>query len=176
MEPSLEKHLNDLAGRMGSFLRGFEDPRVHLGSPARFAAQFRTVMDCPAFHAAGAHRLVSFSEAARSYRLSRLDTAGDQPATPVSLMIRGLHEASSFSFGNAGELVPGSVRDDVSKLLRVPALTFYLQCSDREQFFATLDDIAARKGFRLAKRSGSRMICPICGSTLARESKPPAVR
>jgi hypothetical protein len=176
MQPPLEKHLNDVAGRMGGFLRGFRDPRVHLGSTERFAAQFRILMECPLFHSSAASRTVSFAEAAGSFRVPASDPAAAEPATPASALIQGLREAESFAPENAGELIPARLLDDVSALLRVPALVFYLQFSDRALFFATLGDVASRNGFRLAKSSGSQMICPTCGSPLIRGGSPPAAR
>jgi hypothetical protein len=159
--------MDEVAARMGGFLRGFDDSRIHLGSARRFADQFRRVMNHPALRTAGEGQPVSYSEAVRFYRLSGPEAQDGQNATPVSTMMRGLREAASLATELRGELDAARVREGVTSLLRLPALMFYLQVSDYDRFFAKASAAAEKNGFLLARSSaGLKMVCPSCGGAL----------
>jgi hypothetical protein len=165
---ALDRHLDALATRMGGFLRGFDNPRVHLGSAARFAVEFRKITCYPALHPPGEGRAISYSEAAGLYRAPHIDRVGEKPADPIFTMIHALGGQSTLSAGIRREFPLDRLRRDVVRLLRVPLLLFYLQVSDRASFFAALDEVAEKGGFPLAKGArGSAMVCPGCGSTLS---------
>ena len=164
MRSPYDLYLDAIAARMGRYLRGFDDPRIHLGSPGRFASQFRKVMELPALHRAGEDRLVSCAEALSSLAMRRDEAAGGQSANPAALMTQVLEAAGG---GMPGE----TLRKDVEELLRFPALSFYLQVSNRKAFFTALREVAANNAFRLATRSkDSRIVCSVCRNPVLPET------
>ena len=167
---TLDRHLDAVATRMGGFLREFGNPRVHLGSAARFSAEFRRLMALPAIHAPGGKRMISYSEAAEFFRAPSAGAGSTRPAEPVTTMVWGLSQASVPDGAIRGELPLEALRKDLATLLRLPVLLFYLSISNREAFFARLAEIAARDGFPLVTGEGrpqaSGIPCRSCGSAL----------
>ncbi len=163
---TLDQRLDAVASRMGGFLRGFRDPRVHLGSAARFNVEFRRIMSLRALNAPGAKHPISYSEAAESFRAPAAAAASSGPADPVTTMVQGLGQAADGHASLRRELPLGTLRQDLSALLRVPALFFYVSISDREAFFTRLAGIAASEGFPLIAGEGSGARCRSCGSVL----------
>lgn len=163
MKSMLDSNLDSLAIRMGGFLRGFNDPSVHLGSSARFAVEFRKILELPELHSTGIERAFSYSEAARRYRFAHLEATGNDPSDPVSTMIRGLSCAPQPAAGIQGEHPLWRLREDLQRILRVPALLFYLQVADRAAFYIKLNEVARKGSFPLAAGwKGSGMSCPSC--------------
>jgi predicted RNA-binding Zn-ribbon protein involved in translation (DUF1610 family) len=167
---SLDKHLDSVAERMGGFLRGFDDPRVHLGSTARFNGEFRKVLALPAIHPSGEKKRISYSEAVGQFRVPALAGTASAPADPVTAMLRGLADAPVALDRARRELHPAALRNDLAALLRMPAMLFYVSISDQEAFFERLAQIAAREAFPLimARDQGlkAQARCPSCGSAL----------
>jgi len=165
---SLDQHLDAVARRMGGFLRGFDDPRLHVGSADLFVKEFKIVMDCPALHPPGGERTISYSEAAGSFRVSPITTVHKELEDPVSAMVRGLGESSLFAAREGKELPLDKLREDLAALLRVPTLLFYFQISDRTAFFTSLEQMAKKFDFPVVTEGGGSIPghCPVCGSNL----------
>jgi hypothetical protein len=165
---SLEQHLDAVARRMGRFLRGFDDPKFHVGSADLFVQEFKIVMDLPALHSPGDERTISYSEAAGSFRVSPTATVHKEQEDPVSAMVRGLGESSLFIAREGKELALDKLREDLAALLRVPTLLFYFQISDRTAFFTNLEQMAKKFDFPVVTGGGESIPgnCPVCGSNL----------
>ena len=165
-----EKHLDAVATRMGGFLRGFNDPRIHSGSAAGFNAEFRNVMAWPALHLPGEKRTISYSEAAASLLAPAVTADIYEAADPVGTMIRGLCEVPDSAAALRRVFPPATLQNDLAMLLRRPALLYYLSITDREAFFARLAGIARKDSFPLVtgegQVQGSGSSCPACGSAL----------
>ena len=58
--------LDAVAVRMGGYLRGFDDPHIHVGSRVGFILEFRKIMDFPALSQPGQSKKISYAEAATS--------------------------------------------------------------------------------------------------------------
>jgi len=167
---TLDKHLDSVATRMGGFLRGFGDPRVHVGSTARFHAEFRKVMAFPALHPPGEKRTISYSEAAGRFLAPSIAGASRGPSDPVAEMVRGLIDVPMSVSALRRELPMETLRNDLAALLRTPVVLFYVSLSDQKAFFGRLAEIAARDGFPLitgeGQAQGSRARCHSCGTAL----------
>jgi predicted RNA-binding Zn-ribbon protein involved in translation (DUF1610 family) len=167
MQQSLDAYLEKIAGEMGAFLRDFSNNRVHLGSSQTFARQFRTLLEYPVLRSAQQEPFVSYLNAAESYRLSPSSLLS--PADPVDVLLNGLAEISAAAAQARAFLSTDNLREDLKKLLRIPALIYYLQIKDARAFIAALKEIARKKKFKLAHGSDPmRLACPACGSLLAR--------
>jgi hypothetical protein len=165
---SLDKHLDSVATRMGGFLRGFDDPRVHLGSTGRFNAEFRKVMGLPAVHLPGEKRAISYVDAAGQFRVQAPAIPSPGPVDPVITMVRGLADIPVTLDTAHRELRPAALRKDLAALLRMPVMLFYVSLSNREAFFGRLAEVAARESFPLitAGEQAQASRCPSCRSAL----------
>jgi len=164
---TLERHLDAVAGRMGGFLRGFYDPRVHVGSKAGFILEFRKIMDLPALGQPGHLKKISYAKAAASCRVSMPSAEIAAASDPVSTLVRGLHEASILSGETRGELPLDALESDLTSLLRIPIMVCYLSIADRERFFADVKRMAGSQGLPLVALEEmpehGRVACPKCG-------------
>ena len=50
MQESLARHLDKSALQMGGFLRGFDDPSIHVEATAEFISSFRKVLEFTMLH------------------------------------------------------------------------------------------------------------------------------
>jgi len=168
LNEQLDRHLKAVAGTMGGFLRGFDNPRVHVGSADLFVKEFRKVLDHPALHLPDGNQVVSYAAAAGSYRVPADAAAAAKPDNPISALLRGLNESAPFTTHARHLLQPAPLRADLAALLRVPVLLFYLQVTDTAAFFARLAIIAEQEAFPLAAGSGESTArggyCPACGA------------
>jgi LSD1 subclass zinc finger protein len=163
----VDRHWQDLAVRMGSFLRGFDVPTVHLGSVAQFAGEFRKILYIRAIRTPSNNREISYAEAVRSSRLPPVDAEAIDPADPISILLSGLRGPMAHAGGSRIQLSRPLLVRDLSRMLRFPIMRFYLQLSDRERFFCMLEEIAEEHDFSLV--CGARCAevnCPICRSPL----------
>jgi len=119
----------------------------------------------------GQEQVVSYAEAADCCRtlFPAPDYAG--PDNPLSALVRGLAESAHLAAHARCQFPLNPLREDLSALLRVPLLLFYLQVTDTAAFFAGLEKMASLESFPLvAGGSESRAAaasCPACGSRLA---------
>jgi hypothetical protein len=154
--------LREIGARMGRFLPGFDDPRFHLGSPDAFASQFVKIMDLPMLHREG--KLISCAEA-----------FGISPTAVGRVLDKNFEDPASLMAGcvrAANAQTPEEeILEDIRNLLRYPALSFYLQVSELNAFFAALADMAVRQAFRLATQlPGAPAACSWCSYPMARDA------
>jgi len=166
----VDLHLNTVARSLGRFLRGFDDPRVHNGSPELFQREFRKVMAIPGLRVPGQAKAISYAEAAASGHRPPGPASAKAPDSPVSVLVLGLTIPATSSRGAGLELPLEPLGHDLAALLRAPVLLFYLQVSDRDRFLRELAAIARRDGFPLLPAATDPAAgpppCPACGSAL----------
>jgi hypothetical protein len=171
MNKLLDSHLNALAGCMGRHLRGFDDPRVHLGTETRFAGEFKKVLDFPALRVPDGDRVVSYSEAVGMF-CAPASRPGAEIEDPVSTMMQGLAGPQALARKPCPELAADRLFKDLSMLLRTPLLRFYLQVADPRTFQSNLQEMAGREGFPLAfGLRESELVCPSCRAPLSRGAR-----
>jgi hypothetical protein len=165
----LDRHLNAISKRLGRLLRGFDDPSFHTGSPDLFAREFRKVFDHPALLPAGSVTALSYAETARRFRVTQPSALGN-PGTALSILAEGLAHAPVTVATTLPDLSAHALSQELSALLRWPALLFYVQVSDVSLFFGELEKLAGREKFtlRIAKETGQNSpgFCPACGGAL----------
>jgi ribosomal protein L37AE/L43A len=164
---ALERHLDAVAARMGAFLRGYDDPRIHVGSKAGFILEFRKIMDLPALGQPGQPKKISYAKAATSRRVSMPSSEVAVAADPVSTLVRGLHGAPILSGETRSELALGALESDLTSLLRIPIMVYYLAIADRKRFFTDVKRMAGSQGLPLVALEempeNGRVACPKCG-------------
>jgi ribosomal protein L37AE/L43A len=167
---ALEQYLDTVAVQMGAFLRGFDNPRIHVGSKAGFIREFRKVMDLPALGQPGHADKISYAKAAISFRVSMPSAEGATVSDPVSTLVRGLHEAAHLSGETRRELPLNALTSQLISLLRVPIMVYYLAIADRKRFFNDAKRMAGSRGLPLVALEEmpekGRVGCPQCQSQL----------
>jgi hypothetical protein len=174
LEESLSRHLDAVSRRMGRFLRGFDDPRVHTGSVASFVAEFRRILDLATLRRPGEEHPISYAAATATCKTHSAAIAGTESSDPVSAMIQGLEAPSLHSPDLRRQIPLEMLQEDIMGLLRMPALRFYIAISDRHAFFGRLDEIVKKGAFPLVKAesatAGGKAQCPFCHSQFQLES------
>jgi hypothetical protein len=167
---ALERHLDAIAVRVGGFLRGFNDPRIHVGSMPGFILEFRKIMDLPALGQPGQSQKISYTKAATACHVSISSTRAEGVSEPVSALIHGLQEAPPMRGQTRYELPLRSLESDLTALLRVPMMSYYLAIADRKRFFTEVKRMAANGGFPLVALEEmpehGRVACLNCGYQL----------
>lgn len=172
MNRPLSRHLENIAARMGAFLRGFDDARVHLGTPVTFAREFGTLMQIPALHSPAGEGFISCAEASEYCSIGSRENSSGSAMDPVFVLMDGIcGSRMPGQMGSPGVLRPETLRADLAALLRLPRLRFYLGVTDLQAFGSLVERIARREGFSLAGTlSPLTDSCPGCGNPLALDS------
>ena len=170
MSDRADRHLDAVALGLGKFLRGFDNPSVHTGSPEHFTREARKLMTIAALQVPGQSRAITYAEAAATGYGPPAPAPARAPDSPLALLLLGLTVTGPRAHGARFELPLEPLRKEVAALLRVPVLLFYLQVSDRELFFRELEAIARRDAFPLwpvtAEDGGTPLPCPACGAPM----------
>jgi len=170
LEEVLSKHLDGICRRMGGFLRGFGDPRIHLSPVSGFITEFRKIMNLAVLHPPGEKQLISYAAAVTAYRVLKVQASGE-PADPVAILLQGLAGQSLVAPDLRRKLPLEILRGDLVALLRTPALHFHITVSDRAAFSTAVEEIAGAEGFPLVQQQGpgqgGKKSCAFCRSPLA---------
>jgi hypothetical protein len=171
LEELLSKHLDEVAMCMGRFLRGFDDPAIHLGTASSFVAEFRKIMGIQILRQPGERQMASYASATSMYRVCPIHPLGTESSDPVSTMIHGLTAPAPAAPDLRRKLPLETLHEDISALLHTPAMHFYLKLRDRGGFFSALEQISRTGGFPLVLQDISskadRILCPLCRAPLS---------
>ena len=144
MTELLNRHLEQVALRMGGFLRGFDDPAVHVGTRGQFVRAFRRLLELPLIQDPTSGVSLSYVQA-----LGVL--CAPEPLTqaegPLDVLMRGLGVPRNAGLRLAHPVTANTIQHDLNRLLREPELRFYFCVSDLESFLAHVRQIADREGF-----------------------------
>lgn len=166
MSVLVERHLEEIGIRMGRFLRGFDDRSVHLGAPEQFAREFRKLLAIPMLRRPDGAQPMSYADAVREARVSGVDP---QAVGPLGVLLQGLGGPATQSSDARIELAAAIVGEDLTKLLREPALRVYVQATDRHRLLSLVRDLAAQGGHVVAiVDDQTAPACPRCNAPLQR--------
>jgi hypothetical protein len=143
MRELLDRHIGRIALGMGRFLRGFEDPAVHVGTPLQFCREFRKALELPILRDPESNREVSYVHALEFFSAPAVETEADDP---VHILMRGLSGPPATAAGPRREPQGGALRQDLENILRAPVMRFYFSVSDPDSFLRTMERIAFRRG------------------------------
>src|ERR1022692_2165992 len=144
MTELLNRHLEQIALRMGGFLRGFDDPAVHVGTRGQFVRAFRRLLELPLIQDPTSGVSLSYVQALGVLRAPEPLT---QAEGPLDVLMRGVGGPPNAVLQLAHPVTANTIQHDLNGLLREPELHFYFCVSDLESFLAHARQIADREGF-----------------------------